>query len=218
MIDSFRKKYAFLSNFYTSPLIYEGTTYKSVEHAFQAAKSLDPEVREKIAAIATAAGAKAAGQKIVLRTNWEEIKISIMEEILLSKFSNMSLRDKLIATGDEELVEGNNHGDKFWGVCDGEGRNELGKALMNVRSKLIMEQGKSNIRDITHTIAKRYERAAWFQGVGIGADDNDHPLIVLYLNCLPPMPSTRVDLDRMQRKGVDGFAVKVKVVGKLRML
>jgi predicted NAD-dependent protein-ADP-ribosyltransferase YbiA (DUF1768 family) len=59
-----------------------------------------------------------------------------MEELVRRKFADPELAEKLLATGDEELVEGNTWNDRFWGVCRGEGRNELGKILMRVRAEL----------------------------------------------------------------------------------
>lgn len=45
MISEFKGESRFLSNFFAVPIMYEGVEYPSVEHAFQAAKSLDPEER-----------------------------------------------------------------------------------------------------------------------------------------------------------------------------
>lgn len=45
-------------------------------------------------------------------------------------------RDQLLATGGVELIEGNDWGDAFWGVCGGYGQNWLGVLLMLVRSEL----------------------------------------------------------------------------------
>ena len=56
-----------------------------------------------------------------------------MRDALIQKFSDKKLQKKLIDTGDAELIEGNWWGDKFWGVCEGEGENHLGKLLMEVR-------------------------------------------------------------------------------------
>jgi predicted NAD-dependent protein-ADP-ribosyltransferase YbiA (DUF1768 family) len=56
-----------------------------------------------------------------------------MRSLLRQKFAHPSMRERLLATGDEELIEGNWWGDTFWGVCNGEGQNQLGKLLMRVR-------------------------------------------------------------------------------------
>lgn len=52
------------------------------------------------------------------------------------KFAIPELKEMLLATGDEELVEGNYWHDTIWGVCDGVGENHLGKMLMEIREDL----------------------------------------------------------------------------------
>lgn len=83
----------------------------------------------------TAGQAKRRGYRVKLRDDWELVKLGIMEDLVRQKFNEKTLGDMLLATGDAELVEGNDWGDKFWGVCDGEGQNMLGKILMKVRSE-----------------------------------------------------------------------------------
>ncbi|MBO6060667.1 MAG: NADAR family protein [Clostridia bacterium] len=136
IIDSFRGEYGFLSNFHKSRVEFEGMAYPSAEHAFQAAKNPDPEYRSLIASVSSPVTAKRMGKKTQLRPDWEEVKDGIMYELLKSKFSDPVLREKLLATGEAELIEGNNHWDRFWGVCRGEGLNKLGKLLMQVREEL----------------------------------------------------------------------------------
>lgn len=139
VIDSFRGEYGFLSNFHKCSVEFEGMTYPSVEHAFQAAKNPDPEYRSLIASVSSPVTAKRMGKKTALRPDWEEVKDGIMYKLLKSKFSDPELRVKLIATGDAELTDGNNHWDRFWGVCRGEGLNKLGKLLMRVREEVITD-------------------------------------------------------------------------------
>lgn len=141
MIDSFSGKYRFLSNFWPCEIEYEGIKYPSTEHAFQAAKTLDIEERKRIAQLDTPGKAKRAGKSVELRSDWESIKIGVMREILQLKFADKKLAQQLLDTGDEELVEGNTWGDKFWGVCDGEGQNYLGLLLMDVRTELYDNNG-----------------------------------------------------------------------------
>ena len=50
--------------------------------------------------------------------------------------THADLRDKLLATGDTPLEEGNTWGDRTWGVYQGQGDNRLGKILMKVRDEL----------------------------------------------------------------------------------
>lgn len=135
-ITSFKDDYAFLSNFFTASVTYEGVDYPTVEHAFQAAKTLDLEERDRIAKSPTPGKAKRLGQKVTLRSDWDKLRVSVMEELVRQKFQKPSLRLRLLATEDVELVEGNLWGDVFWGVSNGQGRNELGKILMRVREDL----------------------------------------------------------------------------------
>ena len=66
----------------------------------------------------------------------KKFKLGITEDVIRQKFNNPELKEKLIATGDAELIEGNPWGDTFWGVCEGKGENHLGKILMKIRSEL----------------------------------------------------------------------------------
>lgn len=136
-IDKFDgTEYGFLSNFYPSPIEYEGIKYPTVEHMFQALKSLSPVERMSIAAAATPGQAKRMGRRVSLRGDWETVKVDVMRTALQLKFSDPTLRAQLIATGDAELIEGNTWNDTFWGVCRGTGRNMLGTLLMELRSSL----------------------------------------------------------------------------------
>jgi hypothetical protein len=136
MISKFTDKYDFLSNFFEHSITWEGITYPSVEHAYQAAKSKDVAEKTKIALLSTPGQAKRVGRAVQLRPDWEHVKIGIMLELVRLKFSDPILKKKLLDTGDEELVEGNFWHDFFWGVCDGTGLNWLGKILMEVRGEL----------------------------------------------------------------------------------
>jgi ribA/ribD-fused uncharacterized protein len=119
------------------PIELGNVEYPSSEHAYQAAKTKDKKMRKKIAQQPTAWQAKDLGQKIELREDWEERKVEIMYRILRAKFKqHKDLREKLLATGDAELIEGNTWNDTFWGVCQGKGKNMLGKLLMLLRIEL----------------------------------------------------------------------------------
>ena len=135
-ITSFRGEYEFLSNMYPTILYVNGEMYPSAEHAFQASKSLNKDIRMGISVCRSAKEAKEAGRLISLRPDWEDVKVDIMYNILKAKFENPELADKLRNTKDEDLIEGNTWGDKFWGVCKGEGKNTLGVLLMKVRNEI----------------------------------------------------------------------------------
>lgn len=138
-ITNFHGDYNFLSNFHPCRVSYNGLTYLSSESAYQAQKTLDTAEREKFA-LMSAIEAKNFGKRVKLRDDWEKVKVRVMFEIVLCKFKqNPDLRRKLLETGDEEIMEGNAWGDRFWGLCKGEGKNWLGRILMKVR-KMLNEQ------------------------------------------------------------------------------
>ena len=140
-IIRFDGDYRFLSNFWKCDVEFEGDTYLSTESAYQAAKTLNKAEREMIKNTASPGAAKRMGRQVDLRDDWEEVKDSIMLEILRIKFStHKDLEDKLLETGDKILVEGNKWCDCYWGVCycdkcNGIGKNRLGDFLMRVRAE-----------------------------------------------------------------------------------
>ena len=138
-ISSFTFENRFLSNFYPCQVELDGVIYPSTEHAYQAAKTLDLEARKpfyQVPAI-SAAESKKLGRKLTIRPNWEDVKLQVMEDLLNQKFSHPELKEKLLQTGDQLLVEGNYWGDTFWGVDSRKGGlNHLGRLLMEIRKKL----------------------------------------------------------------------------------
>ena len=136
MINEFKGKYYFLSNFYTAPVMYEGLQYLNNESAFQSAKVTDIEKRKQFCS-KDPSTAKKKGRNVTLRHDWEKIKDQVMEDCVRDKFTrNEDLKQRLLDTGDKELVEGNTWNDTYWGVCRGRGKNMLGKILMKVRDEL----------------------------------------------------------------------------------
>lgn len=145
MIDSFRGEYEFLSNFYRTPVEFDGVLYPSSEHAYQAQKTLDGEIRAGIAHLRSAGTAKRFGtDDIEARPDWKQIRVGVMRSILAVKFAvGSALAQKLLDTGDEELVEGNWWHDTFWGVYKGRGENWLGRLLMERREYLAHQRPDS---------------------------------------------------------------------------
>lgn len=134
-IDSFTGDYRFLSNFYSVEVKYDGVSFPSCEHAYQAAKTEDKGKRRKFRE-GTAGVAKREGRRLILRPGWEGMKLDIMLDLLRQKFAHPHLRRVLLETEDAELIEGNTWNDRFWGQCDGTGLNHLGKLLMRVRDEI----------------------------------------------------------------------------------
>lgn len=136
MINSFRGKYYFLSNFYETPVTFAGITYRNNEAAFQAQKVLSKEEQTEFSNL-NASEAKKLGRKVLLRKDWEDVKVLLMQGIVDAKFDqHPELAALLIDTGDEYLEEGNTWGDKIWGTVDGKGQNLLGQILMKTRERL----------------------------------------------------------------------------------
>jgi len=151
-ISSFRGDYDFLSNFHPCVIRYKGSTYNSVETAFQAQKNPDavdmfrnmstPEAKKaNRLPIINPGLAKRIGRSIRLRPDWEEAKDQIMFELLTAKFTqNQELRQRLLDTGKSLLIEGNTWHDNYWGFCKcpvcalEEHKNKLGVMLMEIRT------------------------------------------------------------------------------------
>lgn len=157
MIDNFMGEYAFLSNFYEVPVEYGGLDYQNSEAAFQAQKTIDKTERLWFTNL-DASSSKKLGRTIALRDDWEKVKIQTMYEVCYAKFTqNPDLAKKLVATGNEILVEGNTWNDTFWGVCNGQGMNHLGKILMAIRTELGFDARKVK-NDIVKWIRDFFEQ------------------------------------------------------------
>lgn len=144
-IQKFDDEFAFLSNFYPSPIIVKGKEYPTVEHLFQAFKTTDPREREQVRLQTTPGKAKQMGRKVTLRKNWFKIRKSVMSWCIKLKFQNPELQQKLLNTGNQKLIEGNYWHDNFWGVCScnkcgKRGKNMLGRILMQERENLQQKQ------------------------------------------------------------------------------
>lgn len=142
VVERFDGKYEFLSNFWLSPITWEGRQAPSVEHHYSAAKTLNEIEREIVYARSTPGRAKRAGQEVTLRPGWEDgIKTQVMSELCHLKFADPELKAMLLDTEDALLVEGNHWHDQHWGECHcgkhrpWPGQNLLGRMLMNIRAE-----------------------------------------------------------------------------------
>lgn len=162
VIDGFtRRRTRWLSNFYEGhPFRWDGTVttpdgtpaqftdpgfYPTAEHAYQAAKHPDPNIRARIVALPTPHDAKIAGATPGIRDGWDDwASRAAMVSILHAKFTDPVLRRHLADTGDALLIETNDWCDQRWGQCSCLrkrhaticGSNWLGLALMQVRADL----------------------------------------------------------------------------------
>jgi ribA/ribD-fused uncharacterized protein len=146
-ITSFRGQHHFLSNFHASPVELDGMEFPTVEHAYQAAKTENVDTRRKVQAMETPAQAKRYGARLKRRADWQAINLHLLHDLILQKFTRYpDLRAQLLATGNTELMEGNDWGDDFFGVVwheaaqEWRGQNQLGKILMQVREELRREK------------------------------------------------------------------------------
>lgn len=131
--------YGEFSNYYLAAISVEGKTWPSVEHYYQAKKTLDPAYAERIRLSETPDDAKTLGNsaQCPVRPDWDAYKVTAMRRGLYAKFTqHRDLRDLLLSSGDEELMEDSSV-DYFWGIGeDGTGLNMLGKSLMDLRDAL----------------------------------------------------------------------------------
>jgi N-glycosidase YbiA len=147
-VTSFSGEYAFLSNFFSRPLLFHSVDYKTAEHAFQALKTTNPDEFWPIVNAKTPGQAKRLGRRCKLRADWEQVKLTMMRDVLCVKFSDGDLGQRLLRTGDAHLEEGNSWGDRFWGTVNGTGENHLGKLLMEIRRELRSDRIGLQARDL----------------------------------------------------------------------
>jgi len=128
-----------LSNFAAYPITLGGKRWPTSEPYFQAQKFSDPQLREKIRKAKTPMIAARLGRdrSAPLRRDWESVKVQVMTEAVLAKFTQHDdLRALLLETGDAKLIEHTDN-DAYWGDGgDGSGKNMLGIVLMRVRERL----------------------------------------------------------------------------------
>ena len=138
-IMSFRGEYSFLSNFYEGKVFtYKGLKFNNTEAPFHAEKCWS---RAKEFEMIRPLQSKRLGRRVLMRRDWEQIKDRVMYDVCYAKFTqDPVLKAKLLATGNRELVEGNTHGDRCWGMTCSNGvwigENRLGKVLMKLREDL----------------------------------------------------------------------------------
>ena len=135
-IKGFFGPWRFLSNFHFVEVEWEGMRYRTTEHAYQAAKFDDVEKRKYIQSLETPREARRVGQQPGCCANWDQIKYDVMYDLNAQKYSYPSLAEKLLLSGNAYLEETNTWGDVYWGVCNGVGKNNLGKILMDIRTFL----------------------------------------------------------------------------------
>ena len=129
MINKFEGRYRFLSNFYPCEIEHQGIKYPSVENFYVAMKVNDQQLingkyytpgdfREMIALIKNPSEVKKIGSKVKLRSNWDEKKLESMNWAVRQKFkNNQELKEMLLNTSNQDIVEENYWHDIYWGIC-----------------------------------------------------------------------------------------------------
>ena len=138
-IKGFFKGYRFLSNMFPCEVDIYNHKFKSSEHAYQWAKSIDVGINPCVVDALSPTEVKQWGKTFKLRNNWNMYKESVMMDCVYTKFyNNDTLQKLLLETGNAYLEELNWWRDSEWGVdCKtGKGENKLGNILMNVRKML----------------------------------------------------------------------------------
>lgn len=135
------KPYGAFSNLFPRPIEFEGRTYPTSEHAYQAGKARKPVVSEWILNAPTPALAAMAAHGLYVWDvvpDWARIKFDRMRAVLRAKFDqHADLRELLLSTGNARIVEAgtvNNAVNRLWGEVDGKGENRLGVMLMELRA------------------------------------------------------------------------------------
>lgn len=129
------------SNFQPAEVELDGLRYPTVEHAYQAAKTLDPMQRVEVRLATSPGRAKRLGQHVTKRPDWEEIKVATMMALLRQKFALGTPAARQLELYQGTIVEWNSWHDNFWGICTCQscpkiGQNQLGKLLEQLRREL----------------------------------------------------------------------------------
>lgn len=136
-----KDEYGCFSNFAHYDFMLDGKIWMTSEHYFQAQKFCGTEYEEVIRLLDSPMKAAEMGRNrdLPLREDWEQVKDDIMRRAVCAKFTqNKEIRDILISTGKETIIEKTTN-DYYWGCGkDGSGKNMLGIILMEIREKLLL--------------------------------------------------------------------------------
>ncbi len=139
-----------LGTFSAHAILLDDFSWPTAEHYFQAMRFESTDMREQIRRAPTPQAAKALGEPSILkrlfsrqRKDWENVRRAYMTRAMYTKCKAWpEVAEKLLATGDEKLVE-NDQYDYYWGCGrDLRGDNTYGKVLMDIRTKL-REEGEA---------------------------------------------------------------------------
>jgi ribA/ribD-fused uncharacterized protein len=141
VVGFYPREFYVLDNFSSFQVDWRGRSWPTSEHAYQASHFFEttPELVEEIfnARSAHEAYKLAKANANKAPENWNDVKVSIMEDILRCKLEqNPYVKQKLLETLDVQIIE-DSPKDSFWGWGPNRnGRNELGKIWMRLRNEL----------------------------------------------------------------------------------
>lgn len=163
MINSFRGRWYFLSNFSPCEIEHKGIKYPSVEHFYVAMKVTEIQLlngvhytaddfRELICKVKLPSDVKKIGQRLKVRKDWEERKLGFMEYAINEKFKDENLSNLLLQTGEMSITENNWWHDNFWGSClcpkcGNKGENHLGNLLMKKREEIKKQNTRTSLEE-----------------------------------------------------------------------
>ncbi len=131
------------SNFSSFQLEWKGEVWMTSEHAYHSEKFEDPEILDQLRHTRSAHDAMklAYANKDKYRSNWDEIKLKVMKDILRAKVEQHPyVKKKLLESGDKELIE-DSWRDSYWGWGpDKAGENHMGKLWMEIRDEVRAQQ------------------------------------------------------------------------------
>lgn len=148
-VGSFSGDLEFLSNMYKIPIYFNESkydnfqpdfkVYPSSENLYQALKCKYIKDRELFQNV-DPHKSKRIGKTIEIRSDWDNVRLEAMKLAIDLKFKNIELGEKLIDLPDGKIIEFNNWGDRFFGICNGEGLDHLGKILRAKKQQIIKDK------------------------------------------------------------------------------
>ena len=193
----------------------DGIYYKTSEHYYQSKKFKNQRIRKKIISCATPKEASMIGRNRSnkLIKNWRLIKCDIMYEAVIYKFlANPSIRQELLSTGNEEIVE-ETIKESFWGCGpDHNGENNYGKILAIVREKLkensmnyYTREGYEKLQYEYNTIENELEKVTRAMGKSDEADSDlrENPEFMdLRVKAMYGIPNRKKELGNQLRNAI----------------
>ena len=124
---------SWMRNDYRKDITVGGITYPTLEHAYQASKTKDRNIKLQIADTNSVSEARKIGRNIKQSAGFD--REAIMTALQRLKYTDKDLGEMLANTGTDPIVMEGYH--EFWGTGeDGNGQDVMGAILMSIRSDL----------------------------------------------------------------------------------